>query len=169
MNKQNKHYQQLTQEPIYQISALRNTGMTLRAIAKIIGVHYCSVSRELRRNATADGYDAKAAQQLSDTRKRTSAKASKSDVFSDEKRHQYLCFGWSPESISGRLTIECNEDNQLSHSTIYRRIEEDKRQGGQLYRLLPRFGKTRWKGGKRNRHAGVGLIPDRVDIPSDPI
>ncbi len=55
-----------------------------------------------------------------------------------------------------------------SHTTIYRRIEENKQQGGTLYRFLPRFGKTRWKGGKRNRNAGVSLIPDRTDITERP-
>ncbi len=49
-------------------------------------------------------------------------------------------------------------------TTIYRRTEEDRQQGGLLFRKLPGFGKTRWKGGKRNKKAGVRLIPDRVDI-----
>lgn len=38
----------------------------------------------------------------------------------------------------------------LSYTTIYRRFADDKRQGGRLYRDLPRFDKTRWKGGERN-------------------
>jgi IS30 family transposase len=57
MNKQNKHYQQLTQEPRYQISGLRKAGMSLRAIAAEVGVHSSTVSRELRRNASEGGYD----------------------------------------------------------------------------------------------------------------
>jgi len=44
----------------------------------------------------------------------------------------------------------------------------DRQQGGRLFCSLPRFGKTRWKGGKRNRKAGVRLIPDRVDITQRP-
>jgi IS30 family transposase len=45
-------------------------------------------------------------------------------------------------------------------------LEKDRVAGGQLYKLLPRFGKTRWKGGKRK--AGRSLIPDRKDISERP-
>jgi IS30 family transposase len=37
-----------------------------------------------------------------------------------------------------------------------------------LYQWLPRFGKKRWKGGKRNKKAGVKLIPNRIDISERP-
>ena len=60
------------------------------------------------------------------------------------------------------------ENERLSHVSIYRFIEKDKQQGGQLYRQLPRFGKTRWRGGKRKRHAGAKLIPGRIDITERP-
>ncbi len=43
MNKHNKHYRQLTQEPRYQISALRKTGMKVRAIALEVGVHFSTL------------------------------------------------------------------------------------------------------------------------------
>ena len=33
---------------------------------------------------------------------------------------------------------------------------------------LPRYGKCRWKDGKRKRNAGVRLIPNRVDISERP-
>lgn len=60
------------------------------------------------------------------------------------------------------------QPDQLSHSTIYSWIESDRQQGGMLYYSLPRFGKKRWKGGKRNKKAGVKLIPNRVDISERP-
>jgi IS30 family transposase len=164
MNKHKKHYRQLTQEPRYQISALRKTGMTVRSIAIEVGIHFSTVSRELRRNAFGDGYDPVIAHQLSETRKLTADKANKRLERTDTIIKESLSLRWSPESISQRLKIEAEEHEQLSHSTIYRRIEEDRQQGGLLFRKLPRFGKTRWKGGKRNKKAGVRLIPDRVDI-----
>jgi len=43
-------------------------------------------------------------------------------------------------------------------------IAQDKAQQGHLHLYLPNTGKTRWKAGKRNKQAGAGLIPDRVDI-----
>jgi IS30 family transposase len=168
MNKQNKHYQQLTRELRYQISALRKAGMSVRAIAAIVGVHFSTVSRELSRNVTILGYSPSVAQQLSDTRKRTARKAHKRTEKTDQIIRESLSLGWSPESISQRLKLEYKKGGHLSHSTIYRRIAEDRQQGGRLFCSLPRFGKTRWKGGKRNKKAGVRLIPDRVDITQRP-
>ncbi len=66
------------------------------------------------------------------------------------------------------LSLELKTVEALSHSTIYRRIRENRLNGGKLYRHLPRFGKTRWKGGKRTNSAGVRLIPNRVDIEQRP-
>lgn len=168
MNKINEQYQQLTQEPRYQISALRKTGMGLRDIAKEIGVHYSTISRELNRNSTPNGYSGAEAQHLSDIRKRTSLKANKRHSHTDDIISGSVILGWSPETISLRMAVEGKATETLSHTTIYRRIEENRLQGGQMYRQLPRFGKTRWKGGKRNKKAGVRLIPDRVDITERP-
>jgi hypothetical protein len=53
--------------------------------------------------------------------------------------------GCSTFSELTALKIEAEVHEQLSNSTIYRRIEEDRQQGGKLHRKLPRFGKTRWK------------------------
>ena len=168
MKNQNKQYQQLTQEPRYQISALRKTGMSLRGIAQEVGIHFSTVSRELRRNVSVNGYIPKLAHHLSDRRRRTAQKAHKRTDTTDDVIRKSLLLGWSPETISQRLKIENQAVEQLSHSTIYRRIEEDRQQGGVLYRRLPRFGKRRWKGGKRNKKAGVKLIPNRVDISERP-
>ncbi len=168
MINQNKHYQQLTQEPRYQISGLRKAGMSLRAIAQEVGVHFSTVSRELRRNATESGYSPGIAHQKSETRRKTAPKAHKHTAKTDDIIKECLLLGWSPETISQRLKVEAEIHEQLSHSTIYSRIEEDRQQGGILHRKLPRFGKTRWKGGKRYRQAGVRLIPDRVDISNRP-
>jgi IS30 family transposase len=77
MINQNKHYQQLTQGSRYQISVLREAGMSLRAIAELVGMHFSTVSRELRKNATADGYHPEIAHQLSDIRRKAASKANK--------------------------------------------------------------------------------------------
>jgi IS30 family transposase len=71
---------------------------------------------------------------------------------------------WSPEAMSQGLKLEVPANEQLSHRSIYRRIERGRKQGESLYRDLPRLGKRRWKGGARNKKAGVRLIPDRIDI-----
>ena len=168
MNNQNKHYQQLTQEPRYQISALRKAGMSLRAIAEEVGVHFSTISRELRRNVTPDGYLPQVAHQMSDSRRRTALKADKRTPTTDVIIRESLALGWSPEAISQRLKLEVQPPEQLCHSTIYKRIAEDKQKGGALHCSLPRFGKKRWKGGKRNKKAGINIIPNRVDITERP-
>ena len=168
MNKHNKHYQQLTQEQRYQISGLRKAGMSTRAISQEVGVHFSTISRELLRNQTADCYDPGQAHLLCEERRRSALKANKFSEKSDTYIKTSLTMGWSPEALSQRLKLEVEADEQLSHSTIYRRISKDKEQGGELYRKLPRFGKRRCKGGKRNKKAGVGLIPDRTDITERP-
>ena len=51
-----------------------------------------------------------------------------------ETVHEKLKLGWSPEIICGHLKQEQNI--QLHHETLYRRIHADKEQGGELYQLL---------------------------------
>ena len=163
------HYRQLTQAQRYQIWSLRAIGYKLRSIAEIVCTHYSTVSRELRRNISPSGYDAEWAHDQSILRRCSAKKSSKVSAKTDEIIAKGLRFEWSPGSISERMKAEkLPLSDQLSHTTIYRRIANDKQQGGQLYRDLPRFGKTRWKGGKRNRNAGVHLIPNRVDITERP-
>ena len=96
---------------------------------------------------------------------RKSYKRTKYDDRHDDIILKALTDGWSPENLSYRMAIEV-PDISLSHSTIYRRIEQNREEGGQWYKLLIRHGKTRCKGGKRK--AGRSCIPDRVDISERP-
>jgi len=164
-----KHYHQLTQEQRYQIWSLRGTGMSLRRISEQIGVDHSTVSRELKRNSDEKGYQPKEAEQHSQHRKRSSHKASKQSDGMTQRVVEKLRIGWSPESISERMKCEAlPEPDCLSHASIYRMIKRDKAQGGVLHLYLPSTGKTRCKGGKRSKKAGVHLIPDRVDIKERP-
>jgi IS30 family transposase len=166
----NKHYQQLTLEQRYQIWSLRDSGKTLQVIADLIKVHKSTVSRELKRNSTAAGYQAKTAEKLSQVRRCNAHKAGKRNEAMDQQITGKLKQGWSPGSISARLKLEKKaEADQLSHTSIYRMIAKDKAQRGSLYLYLPNTGKTRWKGGKRNKQAGASLIPDRTDIKERPL
>ncbi|OOZ27296.1 helix-turn-helix domain-containing protein, partial [Solemya velum gill symbiont] len=58
-------YTQLTQEERYQIQALMKAGHNQTEIAKILGRHKSTVSRELRRNRGLRGYRPKQAHRLS--------------------------------------------------------------------------------------------------------
>ena len=163
------HYHQLTQEQRYQIWGLHNSGRTLSEIGTTLGCHKSTVSRELRRNRDQECYEPKQAHILSVQRKRQAWKSSKQCVETDRLIAVLIQRGWSPAALSVRMKIEPSYSGRLlSHTTIYQRIAADKRRGGKLYRYLPRFGKKRWKGGKRNKQAGAKLIPDRVDISQRP-
>lgn len=165
----NKHYQQLTLEQRYQIWSLRDSGKTYEAIATLIGVDKSTVSRELKRNSSASGYKPTVAEKLSQTRRRNATKASKRNETMDNMITDKLRQGWSPGSISARLKVEKKtKAEQLSHTSIYRMINKDKKHKGCLYLYLPNTGKTRWKGGKRNKQAGASLIPERTDIRERP-
>lgn len=168
MCEQNKHYQQLTQGQRYQIAALKETGLSLRKIASVVGVHFTTISRELRRNARSDDYEPLTAQHLSECRRRAAFKANKRCAQSNEIIENHLRLGWSPEKLSLRLPLESAVAVQMSPTTIYKRIEENRRLGGSWFKYLPRYGKSRRKGGKRNKKAGVKLIPNRVDIAQRP-
>ena len=163
------HYRQLTQAQRYQIWSLRETKHNLREIGCKVGVHYSTVSRELRRNKSLNGYEASSAHNQSISRRQAATKHNKVSDKTDDFIRKGLALGWSPESISQRMKREgLSEKERLSHPTIYARVMKDKYHGGLLYQALPRYGKTRWKGGKRNRNAGVNLIPNRIDITERP-
>jgi IS30 family transposase len=65
------NYKQLSLENRYQVRALLDAGLNQTKIAKTIGVHRSTISRELKRNVTNTGstgnaYCPEAAQQLTD-------------------------------------------------------------------------------------------------------
>ncbi|MCE9662961.1 helix-turn-helix domain-containing protein [Halomonas sp. M5N1S17] len=64
-------YRQLTQTQRYQIFARHDFGVSQRQIARELGIHSSTISRELRRNANFGGYKPEQAQSLSDHRRRT--------------------------------------------------------------------------------------------------
>jgi IS30 family transposase len=156
MNNHNKHYQQLTQEQRYQISGLRKAGMSARAISQEVGVHFSTVTRELKRNQINGYYHPYQAHRLSNQRRKTVLKANQFSYKTDEFIKASLTLGWSPEAMSQRLKLESRASEQLSHSTIYRRIDRDRAQGGKLYPDLPRFGKNAGKVANEKRKPGLG-------------
>ncbi|MCP4800707.1 MAG: IS30 family transposase [bacterium] len=165
MNTQTKHYKQLTLGQRYQLYALLQHHLSQQAMADTLGVDKSTISRELSKNGGRSGYCPEAAQQNAFQRKRAACKSSKVDEQHRQIIERGLRLGWSPENISCRMKLELPE-KAISHTSIYRMVKDDKTGGGRLHQLLPRFGKTRWKGGKRK--AGRSLIPDRRDITERP-
>lgn len=146
-------YRQLAPEQRYQIEAYLGTGMKKSEIAKRIGVHRSTVYREIKRNSNVRLVGYKACPAISAARERHKGK----------KKHQVeevtwarvdslLGIQWSPEQISKRLKLEGLPT--VSHETIYLRIYDDKRKGGELYRHLRRRHGYRKRNGKYYKRGG---------------
>ena len=162
-------YTQLTREQRYQISALMKAGLYQSQIAKIIGVHKSTISRETRRNRGLRGYRPKQAHLFAENRRARAVKARISpDTWSLVKR--LLRVDWSPEQISGWLDSEFLI--KVSHESIYRFILKDKRHGGNFYLHLrckkqrrKRYGSTNYRGQILNR-ISIDKRPAVVDARS---
>ena len=63
------NYSQLSQEQRYQIYALMKAGLYQPQIARIVGVHKSTISREMRRNRGLRGYRPKQAHHLAQRRR----------------------------------------------------------------------------------------------------
>ena len=157
-----RNYKQLTREQRYQIYALMKAGLYQAQIARVIGVHKSTISREMRRNRGLRGYRPKQAHRLAEVRR---AKAINNRISSDTWALVELLLrdDWSPEQVSGWLTSEFQIS--VSHESIYQFVLKDKRQGGNLHRHL------RCKKKRRKRYGSTssrGQLVNRVSIEQRP-
>lgn len=159
-------YRQLTDEERYTIAALRREGLNQAQIARRLGRHRSTVSREVRRNAARlDGaYRAQKAIERTNGRRsraRRNQHFSRRDLALVERK---LRQQWSPEQISGRL----RDDRILaiSHETIYRHVWRDKAAGGTLYRHLRQATKLRRK--RHNSYDSRGRLAGKRHISERP-
>lgn len=156
-------YHQLTYEQRCQIVILKERGDSFSTIAKSLGVHKSSITREFRRNIGQRGYHHEQAHRKAQERKYSNPdKMTPPMVMLIEEK---LRLQWSPVQISGWLKKQCL--NSVSHETIYKHVWKDKRWGGSLYKELRHHGKKYNKRGKAT--AGRGCIPGRVDIDQRPL
>jgi transposase, IS30 family len=155
-------YTQLTREQRYQIYALKKAHHNQTQMAAIIGVHKSTIARELKRNGGRRGYRPKQADELASSRKllahRPRIRRATWRLVESLLRQQ-----WSPQQISGRLTLEQQEG--VSHERIYQHIYADKRAGGNLYRHLRCQKVRRKRYGRRDRR---GQLPGRRSIDERP-
>ena len=141
-------YHQLTQEERYLISRGVRLKRTQKELADLLGRSPATISRELRRNATAhDGlYRAAKAHSYATARRRQSRRGPQ---FSNQVLGRIdgaIRQCWSPEQIVGVLRAEGR--TVPSHETIYRRLRHDKRTGGTLWRytrILSKMGRKRYR------------------------
>ncbi|PJE80100.1 hypothetical protein CI610_00911 [invertebrate metagenome] len=140
MNTQTKHYKQLTQDKRYRLQALLQNDFSPTAIAVTLGVsksrvsRVSRVSRELKRNSDPSSYCPKAAKKRKTERKINAGKTKKANTQHHNIIEKSLLLGWSPENISSRMKIEIPE-KAISHTPIYRMIEEDRVAAGHLLKI----------------------------------
>ena len=156
------NYTQLTQGQRYQIYALKKMGHDQTEIAKCLGVNKSTISREFSRNQGQRGYRPKQAHKKALKRRAGKAqKRIKAETWPQVE--EKLRLDWSPEQISGWLK-ENNQD-AVSHESIYQYIYADKRAGGDLHKHLRCQKKYRKRHGGKDRR---GKIPNRVSIEERP-
>ena len=156
-------YSQLTSEQRYYISQLIGK-QSISQIAKDIGCHKSTVSREIRRNSINQNYHFKQAQQLYQSRRcrQQPTKLTPERIrYIDELIKQKL----SPEQVCAYLAK--HHRIRLHHSTLYRYIHRDTQNGGSLFMHLRICSKP-----YRKKYAGKnwskGKVPNRVGIEERP-
>lgn len=153
--------QKLIMDEREQIAQFLSHGLSQAEIARRLGRHPSTISRERRRNSEGGEYRASRAQQKAAVRRLV-----RRQKLADPELKETVCGGlsqrWSPEQIAGRLRREHPEERhrRVSHMTIYRwiRCDPDRR----LWKSFLRFGS------RRNTPETRGKLPARPDIAGRP-
>jgi transposase, IS30 family len=161
-----RSYRQLTSGERYALSALRKQGHSQAEIARALGRHRSTISREIRRNSRDENGRVYRPALADDYARWRRSRSRRNQRFTHDDWAVVMTFlklHWSPEQISGRL---CNDEVlRISHESIYRHIWLDKRRGGTRYKLLRQAGKKRRKRygayDSRGRLAGKRHISER--------
>ncbi|QBX99661.1 IS30 family transposase [Rhodophyticola sp. CCM32] len=155
-------YRRLTEDDRIEIYAALTAGESQAGIARRIGCHKSTISREVRRNAGLRGYHARQAQRFSMSRR---IRLGRRRVSRQQWRivEAGLRQDWSPEQINGVMRLKGLAP--VSHERIYQHIYADKRAGGTLYTHLRVHKRRRKRRGVFNRR---GQIKDRVWISERP-
>jgi IS30 family transposase len=158
-------YKHLTLKERYLINAYKES-KSQKEIARIIGVHPSTVSRELKRgkrkitgkySPVVSENKAKKIQQ--EKSKKANLKLTYQVILLIK---EYLKKEYSPEQISATLKLKHNKS--ISYVTIYSYIHSDKLKRGTLYIHLRHRGRRRAKYGKGRKNR----IPERIFIENRP-
>lgn len=165
-------YTHLTPQERYVISHLKVARYSLREIARRLGRHHTTISREIKRNGpTYPGgvYWYYFIDPMVEKRRHT-ARNYRRQNYAPLVRYveNKLRHDWPPEVIAERVRADHPHDERMrvSHETIYRWVAVDASQGGTLYCHLRRRRKYR----RRQKRYGAGrrFIPGRVGIEKRP-
>jgi len=165
-----KRYNHLSMSERDTITTMLSEEKKLSEIAKVLGRDKSTISRELNRNSSPEYklYLSHRAQQRADEKRK---QAGKRPRLKSERIisyvHTKLKEGWSPEQISGRITID-QPERSISYEAIYQYIYHPETEGRQdLIQCLRRAHRKR-------KNKGIGRkqrktkIPNRVSIEERP-
>lgn len=158
-------YRQITSGERYTLGALHAQGFSQAAIARALGRHPSTVSRELGRNRTRyDGmYRHSRAQEYTNGRRSRSRRNRRFTREELELVELLLKEKFSPEQISGYL--KKLGLLRISHETIYGHVWRDQKKGGTLWthlRCSPKKRRKRYgRYDSRGRLAGKKMIDER--------
>jgi len=158
-------YKHLTLQERYLINAYKRI-KTQKEIAKIVGVHPSTISRELKRGRGKIGKDYWAIASHNKSVIRQVEKSKNANLKLTEEIikliKKYLQKEYSPEQISA--TIKMKHQKEISYVTIYKYIYINRLAEGDLYKQLRHKGKRRTKYGSKRK----SRIKDRVSIHKRP-
>ncbi len=143
-----KKYQQLTSNERYIISHLQKQGFNQSEIARQMGRHRSTISREYARNTchgVDDYYRHTRAQEKTIARRRRSRRNLHYSAQDFAIVRRLLRKQWSPEQIVGIIRRFKLMKRRMSHETIYQYIWRDKAEGGNLWTHLRQSQKRRRK------------------------
>lgn len=121
-------YTHLPQEERYQIHSLKRQGIHLPQIAAELGRSPSTISREMRRNATAQGYKPALAQCEVQARQGQRRNARQFDACQWALVELYLRLHLSPQEVSVRLRLE--KRLSIGTESIYQHTYVDKAHDG---------------------------------------
>lgn len=157
-------YKQLTSEQRYAIFALLQAKRPRKEIAAIVGISESTLSRELRRNATAKGhyFPWEAHRKAMDRRGRTVTNRRLDPLLVAQIKRWIIESDWSPEQICGVLK---GKGLSVSVQTVYDIINADETGELRRHRRHPNF---RRRGKARRKPTKATNIPNRTSIHERP-
>ena len=166
-----KEYRQLGLEERDRIGEMKALGHTMGEIAEVIGRSKSTISRELKRNATA-AYRVYLPHRAQERAVKRKSEAGERPRLKNDDIVSYVLAklkeGWSPELIAGRMSQEV-PSGSISHEAIYQYIYHPKTEDRQelINSLVRAHRKRKSKGiGRKERKT---KIPNRVPIEERPI
>jgi transposase, IS30 family len=159
-------YHQITQEERYTIAALRQEDLCPAAIARRLGRHRSTISREFARNGSRwdNGYRPSRAQEQANGRRSRSRRNQRFDALDWIFVEALLREQWSPEQAAGYLRKMGAVS--ISHETIYRHVWRDRAGGGDLCTHLRCARKKRRK--RYGRYDSRGRLAEKRHISERP-